>query len=52
MVVNPRIPSWVDTPQGFLAFVNGVFQNTALKSLWLTLANAFNWAAGRSLYSD
>jgi len=36
----------------FLSSVNGMFQDNAHKSMWLTIANWFNAAAGRALYSD
>jgi hypothetical protein len=49
------IPPSVDTPAEFLEWANGRFQNNEFKKAdpsWLTIANWFNLAAGRLLYSD
>jgi hypothetical protein len=47
---TPWMAGW--TPQQFLIWANGIFQNNSYKDLWLGLANSFNAAAGYQPYSD
>jgi hypothetical protein len=53
IVVRPDLPAGVPTtvPE-FLVWANQRFQNNQYKGMWLTIANWFNAAADRLLYSD
>jgi hypothetical protein len=47
-----EFPADVDTGPEFLQWAHSMFQDPANNDMWLTIANWFNEAAGRSLYSD